>query len=217
MSIVGCLEVDNALKARSVIGVLASSAKRRILSMLLESAQGLTAKEIAVKLGVSLPTILEHMDNLIDSGLVEVEQRGMGIRGGKVYRIKYECIRISLRLDEYVRGGEALVDELAARYVTEKRRRGVLSSKPQVRDVAKTLNVDRETALMIAARIVSNQDWLVEQLISEALEVLRGGPAGIRDLASKLRVDYALAALVASKLIEDGKAVARDGKLLLQK
>ncbi len=212
-----CLDVSDVIRARSIIGVLASSAKRRILSMLLEAGErGLTAKDIAVRLGVSLPTVLEHMDSLVESGLVEVKREGISVRGSKVYRIKYECVRVNVRLNDYVGVGDTLIEELASRYIAEKRRTSILPSKPNVRDVVKTLGIDRETALMVVAKIASNHEWLVDQLALEALEVLRTSPASIRELAAKLRVDYALAALVASKLIEEGRAVASNGRLVVR-
>ncbi len=211
-----CLEVDDPLKARNLIGVLASSAKRRILSLLIECQDGLTAKEIADRLGVSIPTILEHIEDLLESDLIEKEHKAMGIRRGKKYKIKHDCIKIFFRLEEYVVGGEGRLEELATKYIVEKRRKGILSSKPQVRDVAHTLNVDKETALMVSAKIISNQDWLIEQLIPEALDILKREPASVRDLAKKLKIDYALAALIATRLIEEGKATAKNGKIVLQ-
>ncbi len=199
--VLGPGDVERQLK---VMEVLTSSVKRSILGLLARSPGGLAAKEIAESLGVSLPTVLEHLESLVSSGLVRLEDRG---RRSKVYKLVVDCIQMRIELKQYYSLGEDSLKELALRFLEEKlsQEKGRLSIPVGVREVARVLGLDRRTAARVAMIINRDRSLVTSLLEPRLLKLLSEKPlTSVAEVAERLSVDNSIAALLVMELVERG-------------
>ncbi len=211
------LIVENPARALRIMSVLTSRAKLRILSILIQRSR-VTAKEIAELTGTRLPTVLEHLEELVAVGLVDFEEVRVGGRKVKVYNVKAPRITIRLDLAELGKIEEQKLEDLLALYLSLRDRGIVIKSSPSVHELKKFLKISDEEARSLATYIRSRIDDVVELLIDELLEYAKSRDdkvLNVRRIAQILHVDQALAAMVATRLIEKGLAKAERGKIVL--
>jgi len=198
------LKEKDASEQKKIMEVLLSSVKIRILEYLSKYPDGLSANEIAEYLGVTLPTTLEHLDLLVSSGLVE--RRG-GMLKGKKYFLKYKCIEFKIDIQSFAKIGLERISILAKTFIEGMLEKKRLTLPVSVREISKTLGIDRNTAAQVAAII--NKDPTV---LTAVLEPYIVGVLGsqhrknttISDLARKLGADPSTIALVVMELAERG-------------
>ncbi len=215
---------DRPLAIRRVLDILNSGPKLSILRILLDHGE-VTAKEIADKLKIKLPTVLSHLSDLIKAGLVKV--RILDVKGRKVK--KYSLVSkkfilnidlsILLHLEEY-EAEEKLkeIEYLAIQYINLKRKKEGLPLTISARDVAKELGIDINTAIEVTDFINTYTDKIINYLSSEALELIksRGKISGLRELASLMNVHHHWMALIIQDLNNKGFIkVLNDGTITL--
>jgi len=215
---------DRPLAIRRVLDILNSGPKLSILRILLDHGE-VTAKEIADKLKIKLPTVLSHLSDLIKAGLVKV--RILDVKGRKVK--KYSLVSkkfilnidlsILLHLEEY-EAEEKLkeIEYLAIQYINLKRKKEGLPLTISARDVAKELGIDINTAIEVTDFINTYTDKIINYLSSEALELIksRGKISGLRELASLMNVHHYWIALIIQDLNNKGFIkVLNDGTITL--
>lgn len=188
------------LAQRRIMEVLTSSVKRRVLAHLITDGP-LTAKDLATRLGVSLPTVLEHLELLVASGLVRVEGSPLS---GKRYAIAVGCVDMRVSIKNHARSDEDALRRLAIEYLRSAGRG--IKLPVRVREVARRLGVDRHTAAQVAA-LLNNDPSLIsgelEHQVEEALSTSR--PKTLSELARELGVDASVVAMVVMKLVETGR------------
>ncbi len=211
------LIVEDPARALHIMSMLTSRAKLKILSILIQRSR-VTAKEIAELTGTKLPTVLEHLEELVAAGLVDFEEVRVGGRKVKVYNVKAPRITIRLDLAELSKLEKQKLEDLLALYLALRDRGIVVKSSPSVYELKKILKIGEEEARSLATYIRSRIDDVVELLIDELLEYAKsrdGKILNVKLIAQILHVDQALAAMVATRLIEKGLAKAERGKIVL--
>ncbi|RLG86579.1 MAG: hypothetical protein DRO39_02765, partial [Thermoprotei archaeon] len=108
------LLISDAAQVEKVLNALSSRAKLRILRILYEKG-GATAKEVAEELGVKIPTVLEHLQELVAAGVVAVDEVARGGRRAKVYRLRARRIVIEVDLASYTEKERRVLEELLKR------------------------------------------------------------------------------------------------------
>ncbi len=208
------LMVTDPDQALRIAAVLSSRAKLRILCFL-ASHPGATAKEVAEYTGTSLPTVLEHLAELVSLGLVRVEEER---RGRRLKRYYVAAPRLSLMVDfrELIGYSERRLRQLLERYLELRSQGVVVKASPQARELRRLLGLGEEEARELAAFFRAKLGEIVARLAREAREKVEG-PVTVRSLAALLRVDMALAAMVATRMIEEGWARAEKGKIIVCK
>ncbi len=217
------MKTIEGIKARRVIEALCSGPKLQILKMLIEYGGGLTATDVAKKLGVKLSTALTHLEDLVNAGLLTVSTEGSG-RIIKKYYVSDSEVMIKINLKELL-GIETcevpkeLTEEeeelraLAMEYVRIKRsrRRSKLPLRPKVRDVATVLNLSIDKAIEIVNYINTHQDEIVNELCPEVQEILRrAGSMKVKDIADELKVHPYWVVLCIERLVRIGVVKVRD-------
>ena len=186
------IPIDRPLAGFRLIQALNSGPKLAIIKILLKHRDGLPAKEISKMLGVKLPTTLEHLSDLIRTGLVHIEFNGR--RKNYVLTSKRIVLELDLEqlimLDEKRKDAELReLEALAYRYFEEKTQREKLPMTITVKDVANTLGLDTNTAIEVVDYINTYTDRFVlfiEKKILDALEEENG--LTIEELSKKLNI-----------------------------
>ncbi len=215
------LDIKDQSKVRKILDVLCSGPKLEILRMLIDEGS-LSASDIAKKLGIKLSTVLNHLSDLVDAGLVGVKSEG--IRGVKKYFLISNLVKLELDIKRLVAGPESSIkiertedseiESLALEYVRIKRshRRGKLPLRPKVRDVMSTLGVDVDTAIRVVDYINTHHDKIADALINEVIDVVKGrGEINVRELAEKLKVHPYWAVMCIEKLVRKGVLKFKNG------
>ncbi len=183
---------DRPLAGFRLIQALNSGPKLAIIKILLKYKEGLPAKEISRMLGVKLPTTLEHLSDLIKTGLVHVEFNGR--RKNYVLTSRKIVLEIDLEqlvmLDEKRKDAELKeLEALAYRYLEEKTKKDKLPMTITVKDVVNTLGIDTNTAIEIVDFINTFTDKFVLLIERKILDILRSEDGlTIDDLAKKLNM-----------------------------
>ncbi len=205
---------DRPSLAKKVIEALAHKPKRAVLKVIVEMGQA-RAGEIAKRLNLRLPTVLQHLEDLAAAGLIKVQEAGP--RRLKVYTISSEKIRMELDIKLFLMSEEPrqeYVEELAKRYIHEKRKKGQLPAAPAVIDIKKTLHIKVEEALLVADLMHTRPSTVLDELIDEAIKAIEERPGmRISDLAKRLSTSQYWATLLASTLLSKGRIRMEGGKL----
>ncbi len=184
---------DRPLAAFRLIQALNSGPKLAILKILLENKEGLPAKEISRRLGVKLPTALEHLSDLIKIGLVHVEFNGKK----KYYVLTSEKIVLEIDLRQLLMLYEKRKDFemkelelLAYRYFVEKIRKDKLPMTITVKDVANVLGIDTNTAIEVVDFINTYTDRFIAFIEKRILDTLGSKQEGysIDELSKILKI-----------------------------
>ncbi|HDI74330.1 MAG TPA: ArsR family transcriptional regulator [Thermoprotei archaeon] len=152
-------------KAKLAIEALSSRTRLNIIKILLGSRRGLTAQEISRKLGLSLPTTLEHLEILVSSGIIQREWRVVGRRVLKAYRLVDSQLDLKIDLLSFVETPEKReLEELAHLFVDKVREIKELDARPLLETIQKVLKVDRAKALSVLDYILSSEEEIVDHL-----------------------------------------------------
>jgi len=182
----------------------------------------MAAKELAEKIGVSLPTILGHLQDLSEVGLVIVDHVKLNGKVVKKYRVVSRKIVLNIdikRIREVTREEEekqvrSRIEELTLKYICLKRKRGKLPLTVKVRDVMRTLGVDLDTAIMIVEFFNTNHSLIVDYLSNEILNyVEEKGEATIREISDKLHLHPYWVVFATQNLSSKGLLVRTDNKV----
>ncbi len=211
---------DRPLAGYRLIQVLNSGPKISILRALINNPDGLTAKEIARLLGVKLPTAMEHLSDLIRTGIVRVKYEGRH----KKYVLLAENIVIEVNLPLYVKLSEnreeAELHELevmAIEYLKTKISGDGLPMNITVKDVARTIGVDTATAISVLDFINTYSDrfiHVVEQIILEELRRSEG-PKKIADISRNTNIHKYWVILAVQNLVSKSLARLEGDQVLL--
>ncbi|RLE59848.1 MAG: hypothetical protein DRJ35_04785 [Thermoprotei archaeon] len=189
-----------------VIESLSSESRRKIIKELLNEKQGLSASELSRRLGLTLPTILSHLDKLVATGIVRIiplRERG---RVQKLYRLPDKDLQmyIDLRLLANIPEKETLKEYLA-KYIEESRRRAPLTERFDPQVIMDVLGVDFNTAIMLADYFNMSTEEIVGMLVKEAEALVREKEeVTLEELERLLRVTTYWAVKVANRLEELG-------------
>jgi len=203
--------IEDPTTALKLFEALSSRAKIRILKVIVEKKR-VTAKEVAEELGLKLPTVLEHLRDLVEAGVLTVEESTRGGRRTKVYRLRSEKLVIKLDLVKLVEIEKNLLENLLEMYLKLRAYGYRIKLNPSIYEIRKILGVDEETAKSFLSYLRTRIDYVVEKLIGELLEK-NVNEISIAQIVDILGVDHSLAALVATKMIEKGIAVAERGRI----
>ncbi len=218
--------VGDPLKVRRLLEVFCSGPKTQILKILLENGW-LTATDISRKLGIKLSTTLSHLETLVSTGLVSVRVDSIGNRIIKRYGISSRKLVIKLDLEEIVspKQVEKLeekerpeLEALVLEYIRVKRsRKSKIPVRFKVRDVAKVLGVDVETAIDIVNYVNTRQHRIADLLCNEILDEIReNNYTSIREVADKLLLHpYWVVTCIQLRGKEKGVTV-NDGKISIE-
>ncbi len=215
---------DRPLAARRVLDILNSGPKLSILKVLLDQGEA-SAKDIASKVKTKLSTVLSHLSDLVKAGLVKVNVQDLRGKQVKKYSLVSSKLtinidfRLFLHLEEYA-AEEKLkeLEYLALKYISVKREKETLPLTISVRDVAKVLNVDINTAIEVTDFINTHTDRIIDYLCSDALDIIknRGKVKNLREFASLLNVHQYWAALILQSLSSKGFIrIMDDGSITL--
>ncbi|RLE99690.1 MAG: hypothetical protein DRJ63_04620 [Thermoprotei archaeon] len=193
-------------KAKLAIEALSSRTRLNIIKILLGSRRGLTAQEISRKLGLSLPTTLEHLEILVSSGIIQREWRVIGRRVLKAYRLVDSQLDLKIDLLSFVETPEKReLEELAHLFVDKVREIKELDARPLLETIQKVLKVDRAKALSVLDYILSSEEEIVDHLASQARTIIGDSDTiPVRELARKMKIHEYWAYAVAKKLEEQG-------------
>ncbi len=206
------LVIEDVAKALRALEVLSSKAKLKIVRVLLEKGRA-SAKEIAEVTGTSLPTVLQHLEDLVSIGLATYEEVKRGAKRVKEYRLTSKRVVIVLDLARLVEDRESKLLDLVAEYLSLRDEGIEVKASPSTYELRKLLKLSDEDAKELASFYRSRIDEVAEVLAEELLTKASGLELTVREISRLLRVDRALAAMVAAKLIEKGLAVAERGKI----
>ncbi len=188
--------IREASKVAKLLEVFCSGPKIQILKILLES-DWLTATDISRKLGIKLSTTLSHLESLVSAGLISVRVENVGNRTIKKYGVRSKKLLIELDLEkivapkpigEHVEIPRPELEALILEYINIKRsRRSKIPVRFKVRDVAKTLGVNVDTAIEIVNYANTHQNRIIELLCNEIIdEIKKNNYISIREAADKL-------------------------------
>ena len=207
---------DRQLVVRRIISVLNSGPKLEILKILSEG-KPLTASELAEKLKVKISTVLSHLEDLVNAGLVKVETESIGGRVIKKYNLISNKIVLTVNIHALTHIEEVGVEEyekemenLVLRYLKAKRekRKGEFPLTIKVRDVAKTLGISIDEAIRVVDYINTHPEVIIGSISYELLEIIRRNKkATVRELADKLKVHPYWVVMAAKKLTSQGLVV----------
>ena len=189
-----------------VITALSSESRRRIVKELLQARNGLSASQISKRLGLSIPTILSHLDKLLAAGIVRavpVRERG---RIQKLYRVidKELQLVVDLNLLSKVPPEDVLKEQLE-RYIKESKKTMPLSERFDPDRIMEVLGVDFETAIMLADYFNMCKEDIVSILVEELREKLSGREeVSLAEIENYLRVTTFWAIKVAGRMEELG-------------
>ena len=209
------LLISDATQVEKVLNALSSRAKLRVLRILYEKG-GATAKEIAEELGVKIPTVLEHLQELVAAGVVTVDEVARGGRRTKVYRLRARRVVIEVDLASYTERERAILEELLKRYLNLRHYGYRVRAYPSIREVKRLLGVDEDTAKLLVSHIRSRVEQIADTLVEELLE-MDIEELNVAKIVELLRVDHSLAAMVATRMIERGIATAERGRIRIVK
>ena len=165
------------LEGKLLIDSLGDETRVRILKFLLERWRiGVTAGELAEALDLKIPTIMEHLNLLEESGLIRFQYRQRGGRMLKVYELVDTVVTLQLDLELFVSiPNRTKLEELGMQYFTTKRKQG-LKTEFSIDDVAKTLGLDQGAATVVYDFVASRRDEFTRIVGMDILKELREKP-----------------------------------------
>lgn len=193
---------NKPIKARLMLEALASRPRIRIIKVLLKYGS-LSASEISGHIGISLSTVMEHLDILSSAGiLVWTLERRAG-KPLKKYRVADINIDLKLNLRKY--SVSPNLDDLKkyiAEYIDRKTESSILPLKPTIKDLMETLNIDLELATAVIDYYHLDEEYIIDRLVGRFYDLEGFDAISIKELAGKLRVHEYWALRLAQKLSE---------------
>jgi len=197
---------NRPLLAVTLFEALAADSRRAILGQLLSERDGLMASELSRRLGLTLPTILSHLDKLVAAGLVKaVPVR----RGGKVYK-RYKAVGTYVRIEADLSLVASVppreeLERMLATLLEKLRERGVLPERLDPRVAAEVLGLDASRAVIAADYYNMSREKILEMLVEEAEEAFKGRDSvDLAEIEERLRLPTYWAVKVANRLEELG-------------
>ncbi len=206
---------DDPTRARYVIDALSDKNRLEILKLLIENPNGLTAAQIARVLNKTIPTILSHLDVLMQANLLNIGYQQFRGRALKVYSLADKEIKLEIDLEKLVWVPlRSYLDQWVTQYIKLKRAESIIPSKISAKDVAKILGIDERTAKHIKNKIENEQQWL-SLLLNEALQILSMRPMiSIAELGKELSIARTWAVSLANMLVSQGYVRRQDDTLI---
>ncbi len=202
---------NRPLLALLALEALSSDSRRALLGILLEEKEGLPASVLAKRLGLTLPTVLSHLDKLVAAGLVrQVPSR----RGGKPVKL-YRAAGARLVLEADLPTLAAVpprdkLEEMLRIAVAKLRENGVLPERLDPVAAQEVLGLDHREALVFADYYNMSRDAIVELLVAEAEEAFRGRKeVSLDEIERELKLTMYWAVKVAGRLEELGAVSVR--------
>ena len=197
------------LEGKLLIDSLGDETRIRILRFLLERWRlGVTAGELAEALDLKIPTIMEHLNLLEESGLIRFQYRQRGGRMLKVYELVDTVVTLQLDLELFVSiPNRTKLEELGMQYFSAKRKQG-LRSEFSIDDVAKTLGLNQGTATVVYDFVASRRGEFARIVGMDILRELRETQEQRLDqLATTMKVDVNWVKSAVSYLVDKGYVV----------
>jgi len=206
---------DDPTRARYVIDALSDKNRLEILKLLIENPNGLTAAQIARVLNKTIPTILSHLDVLMQANLLNIGYQQFRGRALKVYSLADKEIKLEIDLEKLVWVPlRSYLDQWVTQYIKLKRAESIIPSKISAKDVAKILGIDERTAKHIKNKIENEQQWL-SLLLNEALQILSmRHMISIAELGKELSIARTWAVSLANMLVSQGYVRRQDDTLI---
>jgi len=206
---------DDPTRARYVIDALSDKNRLEILKLLIENPNGLTAAQIARVLNKTIPTILSHLDVLMQANLLNIGYQQFRGRALKVYSLADKEIKLEIDLEKLVWVPlRSYLDQWVTQYIKLKRAESIIPSKISAKDVAKILGIDERTAKHIKNKIENEQQWL-SLLLNEALQILSMRyMISIAELGKELSIARTWAVSLANMLVSQGYVRRQDDTLI---
>ena len=121
---------DDPTRARYVIDALSDKNRLEILKLLIENPNGLTAAQIARVLNKTIPTILSHLDVLMQANLLNIGYQQFRGRALKVYSLADKEIKLEIDLEKLVWVPlRSYLDQWVTQYIKLKRAESIIPSK----------------------------------------------------------------------------------------
>ncbi len=205
---------------RKLMEALLSGPKIKILGILRARGKA-TASDVARELGVKLPTALQHLNDLLELGLVAIRYEG----SRKFYVVSVDGVVLEVDLDLYlgtygeVVGRAEALEGLAIKLVDKYREAKMLPAHLRVEDAQRLLNLNRAEAIRLIDYIEYNSGvvarYLADLIVKQAADA---GARGVSfdEAAKKLRVHIYWIALAAEKLVQSGRAEIRKGRIFVR-
>lgn len=197
---------NRPVEIRMIINALSGDTRLRILKVLLQHPEGLTASEISSKINLTLPTTLTHLNQLISAGLIKWIYAKRGKRLLKLYKVTSKEIVLNVDL-EILSNSPPLekLENLLWQLVQKYRQQGVLPPMPSIEDIEKLLKIEKNEAIALIDYFKVSEERIVEKLSTELEEKIRDKEEiSLKDISEKLRVHDYWAIQVARKLEEKG-------------
>lgn len=198
-----------------LIDCLGDDTRIQIIKFLIDRWRlGVTAGELAEALNLKIPTIMEHLNLLEESGLVRFQYRQRGGRMLKVYELVDTVITLQLDLELFVSiPHRTKLEELAMQYFSTKRKQG-LKAEFSIDDVAKTLGVDQGTATVVYDFVASRRDEFTRIVGMDILKELKDKQEEqVDQLAATLKVDINWVKSAVNYLVNKGYVVLEGDKV----
>lgn len=201
--------------AKKVMEVLNSGPKVRILEYLNRVGEA-GAKSVAEALGVKLSTALEHLNDLVEIGLIKTVYRD----SRKRYLIAASKIVIEvdlpLYISTYLGGPSTPLEAKALKLFEELRRSGGVPVTISVDDARRVLGVDREEALKIID-LINFQPGIISSRLGELIiEYLSKRPAAsLTQISRDLNVHIYWVALAVERLVKSSRLNVSKGRVSL--
>jgi DNA-binding transcriptional ArsR family regulator len=193
---------NKPVKARLILEALASRPRIQIIKVLLRHG-ALSASEISGYIGISLSTVMEHLDILSSAGiLVWTLERRVG-KPIKKYRVADNNIDLKLDLRKY--SVSPNLDDLKryiSEYIDKKTESSVLPLKPTIKDIMETLNIDLELATAVIDYYHLDEEYIIDKLEDHFAYLGDIEAISIKELAEQLRIHEYWALRLAQKLSE---------------
>jgi DNA-binding MarR family transcriptional regulator len=205
---------NNPIRARLILEALASKPRLKLIRLILENDK-LTASELSELTGISLSTIIEHLDLLCAAGILRWHLVKRGRRRVKQYFLSSRYIELKIDLSTLTEAIDIYeIRELLAKYIVKKIGVSRLPLKTDVRDISNTLELGNMVkAIAILDLFNYDEEYVINVLIGELDRVGEIDNIDVRDLARKLNVHEYWALRVAQKLSESGKYILKDNVL----
>lgn len=206
---------NRPVEIRMIINALSGDTRLRILKVLLQHPEGLTASEISSKINLTLPTTLTHLNQLISAGLIKWIYAKRGKRLLKLYKVTSKEIVLNVDL-EILSNSPSLekLENLLWQLVQKYRQQGVLPPMPSIEDIEKLLKIEKNEAIALIDYFKVSEERIVEKLSTELEEKMRDKEEiSLKDISEKLRVHDYWAIQVARKLEEKGNYILEKGFL----
>lgn len=197
-----------------LLDALGEKSRRKILEILAESPEnGLTASDLAERIGKKIPTILHHLQSLEAVGLIENVERPLDSvhRPVKHWRLRFQIINIKIDFANVPSSVRSLAFSFLDHY--SKDEGGIITKTlpgtVKIKDIETALSLDREVGRSVRDLLKPETfpstliDWVVkdfEDCKEEGIRLQMNQP----ELEAKFNLDSELTTEIYWTLVETG-------------